>query len=92
MIHGITLTKEERDMLYATYPQDGKCECCGRDPQPGRSRHGVFERKLTLDHSGTTFRGWLCSGCNSGIGMLGDDESGLLRALAYLRHADLSTS
>lgn len=29
-------------------------------------------------------RGLLCNGCNTGLGSLGDDEAGLVRALAYI--------
>ena len=40
-----------------------------------------------LDHThdgSNTFRGWLCSNCNRGIGALGDDVHGVLNALNYL--------
>lgn len=54
-----------------------KCECCARV---------VTHRRLHRDHNHTTgkFRGWLCSQCNVGLGMLGDTRRGLLRALRYL--------
>jgi len=50
------------------------CECCGRD------------RRLFVDHCHTTgrFRGHICQQCNVGLGNLGDDEAGLLRAIRYL--------
>jgi hypothetical protein len=40
-----------------------------------------------IDHCHKTdrVRGILCSGCNRGIGLLGDDEAGVMRALDYLR-------
>lgn len=59
-------------------PAPATCECCGGPP--GR-------KALSLDHCHSTgrFRGWLCSRCNTGIGALGDSESGLLAALNYLR-------
>ncbi len=52
------------------------CEICG-----------VVPRRLVLDHDHETgeFRGFLCDGCNTGLGKLGDDEAGLLRALDYLQ-------
>lgn len=55
-------------------PADGKCECCGR------------VRPLVVDHSHGTgqFRGWICHSCNTGIGKLGDDIEGVMRAVAYL--------
>ena len=50
------------------------CECCGRTT------------KLFLDHCHSTgnFRGYLCQQCNVGLGNLGDDQAGLLRAIRYL--------
>ena len=51
------------------------CQCCGCE-----------RRKLVLDHCHTTgiFRGWLCQRCNTAIGMLGDTEEALRKALTYL--------
>lgn len=65
-----------------TRPRPETCECCGGPPR-GRGR------TLHLDHCHTTgaFRGWLCAPCNMGVGLLGDNEQGLLRALAYLKRS-----
>lgn len=54
-----------------------RCECCSRV---------VTKRRLHRDHNHVTgrFRGWLCSQCNVGIGMLGDDKRGVMRAARYL--------
>ncbi len=55
-----------------------KCDCC----------HKPLEKdQFYLDHChiDKTFRGWLCNSCNSGIGILGDTEEALQRALDYLR-------
>ena len=63
-------------------PEDKKCECCGVI---------VFKESMHFDecHATATFRGWLCRACNQGIGMLGDNKTGILNALAYLeRHED----
>lgn len=53
------------------------CEICGRSN--GR-------KLLALDHNHSTnqFRGWLCSGCNQGLGMFKDDKILLAKAIAYL--------
>lgn len=53
------------------------CQCCGL-MQP--------DRALCLDHCHATgeFRGWLCQKCNSGVGLLGDNLEGLLKAVRYL--------
>lgn len=42
-----------------------------------------------LDHCHETgkFRGWICKGCNTGMGGLGDTEESLVKALEYLRRA-----
>lgn len=56
------------------------CDCCRKEGHT-----------LVLDHDHATdlFRGWVCYRCNSGIGNLGDDLDGLLKALSYLkRHYD----
>lgn len=56
------------------------CECCGVMTEPD---------KLLLDHDHITgaFRGWLCRGCNSSIGGLGDNIEGLEMAISYLKRA-----
>ena len=43
--------------------------------------------RLSVDHCHETgrVRGVLCTACNSALGRFGDDESGLGRALAYVR-------
>jgi len=73
------LTKEDFFDLFEK--QDGKCALCNR----------VFEtltqRDLHIDHCHETnkIRGLLCMKCNVGLGMLGDNEEGLLKAMAYIR-------
>jgi hypothetical protein len=53
------------------------CDCCGKT---NYSKKIVFDHNhVNLDH-----RGWVCDGCNRSIGMLGDDESGLINSLAYI--------
>jgi hypothetical protein len=52
------------------------CECCG----------ALASGRLDLDHDHETgkFRGWLCNTCNRGVGMLGDNVHGIMRAMSYL--------
>lgn len=60
--------------------QDGRCGCCRKKAETSRS--------LVVDHghgTGGKIRGLLCYSCNSGIGLLGDTEEGVQRALDYLR-------
>jgi hypothetical protein len=70
--YGIDLETYEAHMAAP----DGVCPCCGKT---GR-------KKMCLDHDHATgaIRGVICSACNSGIGLLGDDLAGLHRAIAYL--------
>lgn len=69
------LTKQQNELLYEE--QEGKCCICKR----------FFLRKnLVVDHNHTTgkVRGLLCSPCNRGIGLLGDNIENLFRAQQYL--------
>jgi Autographiviridae endonuclease VII len=60
--------------------QKGCCAICGKHQME-------LKRRLCLDHCHETgkLRGLLCSKCNTGIGMLGDDVTRLQSALRYLR-------
>lgn len=60
---------------YACMSTSDKCEICGTP------------NNLVYDHSHDSmkFRGVLCSRCNVGIGILGDNEEGVLKALEYIR-------
>lgn len=77
------VSRERWTELLARY--DGKCWLC-------QARPGVA---LDHDHSccpgsnscGKCVRGVLCTGCNTALGRLGDNEAGVLRALEYLRQA-----
>jgi len=57
-------------------PQPENCDCCGEP----------LKAKACYDHNHETgeFRGWLCYNCNSGIGALGDNLEGVLKAVQYL--------
>jgi len=72
--YGITL--EEYNALLVK--QNGHCALCPAIPN-GRRLH------VDHDHKTHAIRGLLCRKCNSGLGSLGDNEAGLLRALAYVR-------
>jgi hypothetical protein len=39
---------------------------------------------LDHDHSDDSFRGWLCEPCNTGLGKLGDNLDGVIKAVNYL--------
>jgi hypothetical protein len=60
--------------------QRGACAICERPFSKAKKRNA--------DHCHATghFRGFLCGGCNTAIGLLHDDPAWLDRAAAYLRH------
>jgi hypothetical protein len=76
------------ERLYKSAPpRPNKCECCGIKVEnitnkKKYSNSGV----LQLDHEHTTekFRGWVCYACNQGIGKLGDNLKGVIKAVLYL--------
>ena len=56
------------------------CYCCDK-----------YDENLILDHDHKTkkFRGWLCKSCNVGIGYLGDNLEGIMKALQYLKQSSI---
>lgn len=78
----LAFTRAHAGLPLPTRPDPGSCECCRRIPN-----HTL---RLDHDHETGKFRGWLCSGCNTGLGNLGDNLRAVLRALAYLRRANAS--
>jgi len=76
------LTKDEyQAMLIA---QSCGCAICGR--KIGQTGNKINGKLLCVDHCHVSgrVRGLLCSNCNAGIGMLGDDPARLRLAAAYL--------
>lgn len=66
------------DEVWIAYTSGDKvCQIC-ETPENGQ--------RLAIDHDHVsgTFRGFLCSQCNWGLGALGDNVEGLRKALAYL--------
>jgi len=55
--------------------KSSSCDCCGN-----------VSDNIGLDHchETNTFRGWLCSSCNKGLGMLGDNLESLIKVVGYL--------
>lgn len=74
------LTPEDFDKLFEQ--QNGVCCLC-------RNR-----RVQVIDHCHATgrVRGLLCYGCNSALGILGDNVAGIKRALEYLESDAVFTS
>jgi len=65
---------ERRTITKNAPPKSANCDKCHKN------------KKLQIDHihGSLTFRGWLCRNCNTGLGALGDNLEGLLRAAIYL--------
>ena len=70
------ISKQEYEVLLAS--QDDKCAICGGCC--------AEKGKLSLDHDHKTgkVRGFLCQGCNHGIGKFRDDPMRLRKAADYL--------
>ncbi len=82
--YGITL-EEYENMLNK---QGGCCAICGSEENNTRGKRRGWN--FAVDHCHTTgaVRGLLCNNCNRGLGLLGDTQEGLNRALNYLRRND----
>jgi Recombination endonuclease VII len=59
--------------------RNGKCDICERDQ---------FELFVDHDHANGAIRGLLCNACNTSLGIFGDTELGLMKAVNYLRKAN----
>lgn len=68
------LTRAQYEALIES--QGGRCALCGRGDV----------KRLYVDHCHVEnrIRGALCPGCNTGLGLLGDNLDGLRAAMAYL--------
>lgn len=72
--------KNEKKILHTLRktapPKPDRCECCKK----------IVEKKMCLDHyhDSAKFRGWVCTPCNVGIGLLGDNLNGIINAVNYL--------
>ena len=71
------IEKEKRDARKNAPPKPDHCDCCYKKT-----------KKLEVDHihGSSTFRGWLCRACNSGMGKLGDNLEGVLQASIFLEN------
>lgn len=72
------ISGEEADALLAA--QDGRCAIC-RCAHPG----GRGAWHLDHDHASGAVRGFLCQGCNNGLGLFRDDPARLEAAAGYLK-------
>tara|TARA_R110002033_G_scaffold157530_1_gene193618 strand:- start:40 stop:600 length:561 start_codon:yes stop_codon:yes gene_type:complete len=68
-------------------PPPNLCNCCHKESVPLlslRNKHKKVKLQADHVHGTTTFRGWICRKCNTGMGNLGDDLEGILQAAVYL--------
>jgi hypothetical protein len=75
--YGISMTEYGELLEF----QGGSCALCQKPLER-------LSRRINIDHDHNTnqVRGLLCTGCNTGLGHLGDDIAGLERALYYLKN------
>lgn len=76
------LTMAEVEAIYDA--QDGQCAICFRDISCGVGQ-GPGAGHVDHDHATGAVRGFLCAGCNLGLGQFGDDPERLADAAIYLR-------
>jgi hypothetical protein len=64
-----------RQETVAGRPKPKACEICGDD-----------RRRLAFDHchKSGSFRGWICTGCNTVLGLVNDDTDRLRKLIIYL--------
>lgn len=72
------ISEDEYIILFAK--QNGECAIC-QTPQ------SKLKRKLAVDHCHLTdnVRGLLCEKCNLGLGLFGENEFRMARAIDYIR-------
>lgn len=63
----------------APRPRPEKCEVCGK---LGKKRNGIC---LDHDHKTNKFRGWLCSNCNTILGLSQEDPKVLQSLINYVK-------
>ena len=74
--YGITLA--EYDEMFDE--QNGRCGICGTEEAGSKYKHFAVDHC----HDSGAIRGLLCSNCNRGIGLLGDNLKDLSKAVLYL--------
>lgn len=82
------ITPEEYDARYDA--QGGACLICGaKRLRCGEGKPGGTDVLCVDHHHGTgQVRGLLCTGCNTGLGCMGDDVARLAAAIQYLRQGE----
>jgi hypothetical protein len=81
-------TKIIEKLYLSSPPKPDNCECCGIKPKiitnkKKYSNLGILQLDHTHDDD-PKFRGWVCGRCNQGLGKLGDNLKGVIKAALYL--------
>lgn len=71
------------DPATTTRSMPASCEACGGAPT--RFRGGSERLAWDHDHATGRFRGWLCSNCNTALGLLGESQVRLKALSKYLK-------
>lgn len=83
------LTRDVYDSIVKT--QEGRCAICSvvfdLSDEPGTKEEKARRPHVDHDHQTGMIRGLLCTRCNVGIGMLGDDPDRMLVAVKYVNKA-----
>lgn len=66
--------------------QGYRCACCGSEKA---YTNGSLKFHVDHCHETNKVRGLLCNACNKGIGALGDNLEGLLKAVRYLSRVEM---
>lgn len=87
-VYASTLRRREREIGKPT-----RCEICGAKLTRTTGKGGnQFSPHWDHNHETKRGRGWLCKGCNAGLGALGDNPVLLQRAAEYLKERGCSPS
>ena len=87
-LRNFNMTRIEWEALFAA--QGSCCAICGANTPLGNGWHTDHDHGCCPERGrscGQCVRGILCSGCNTGIGLLGDDSSRLRAAADYLERS-----
>jgi len=76
------ISTDELSALFLA--QNGKCAICGKQLDMLAPSLSGLRPNIDHDHRTGKVRGLLCKGCNTSLGVFGDDLVGILRVVDYL--------
>ncbi len=78
------ISHDNLDQLVEKYLKVSKCEICDRDIKEVGTLH------IDHDHNSNAIRGFICTGCNIGLGQFKDNIESLKNAIEYLKKTSCS--